>query len=64
MAAEYQIPKTHKAAVYDNPGTVSIKIEDVETPEPGPGEVLVHLSVASASYLTCLFTVHGQKFQS
>ncbi|KKY28095.1 putative alcohol dehydrogenase ii [Phaeomoniella chlamydospora] len=40
MAAEYQIPKTHKAAVYDNPGTVSIKIEDVETPEPGPGEVL------------------------
>jgi hypothetical protein len=35
--------KTHKAAIYDNPGTISTKIIDVETPEPGPGEVLVQL---------------------
>jgi hypothetical protein len=35
--------KTHKAAIYDNPGTISTKVVDVETPEPGPGEVLVQL---------------------
>jgi propanol-preferring alcohol dehydrogenase len=37
------IPKTHKAAVYDKPGTVSIKVVDVETPSPGPGQVLIKL---------------------
>jgi hypothetical protein len=35
--------KTHKAAIYDKPGTISTKIVDVETPAPGPGEVLVQL---------------------
>lgn len=38
------IPKTHKAAVYDKPGSLSIKVVDVETPEPGAGEVLVRLT--------------------
>jgi len=42
--AVVEIPKTHKAAVYDKPGTISTKIELVDTPEPGPGEVLVHLT--------------------
>ncbi|KAF2803959.1 GroES-like protein [Mytilinidion resinicola] len=41
---DIQIPKTHKAAVYDAPGTISTKIEMVETPTPGPGEVLVNLT--------------------
>lgn len=37
------IPKKYKAAVYDKPGTISTKIEELDTPEPGPGEVLVNL---------------------
>ncbi|PSS23096.1 hypothetical protein M430DRAFT_64761 [Amorphotheca resinae ATCC 22711] len=40
----YDIPKTHRAAVYDKPGTISTKIVEVETPEPGPGDVLVRLT--------------------
>ena len=40
-----EIPKTQKAAVYDQPGTVSTKIVDIEVPEPGAGEVLINLSV-------------------
>ncbi|KAF2498122.1 GroES-like protein [Lophium mytilinum] len=42
--ADIHIPKTHKAAVYDKPGSISTKIEMVETPTPGPGEVLVNLT--------------------
>ncbi|KAK8117281.1 alcohol dehydrogenase [Apiospora kogelbergensis] len=38
------LPKTHKACVYDKPGSCSIAIRHVETPEPGPGEVLVRLT--------------------
>ncbi|KAI8626652.1 alcohol dehydrogenase-like protein [Xylariaceae sp. FL1651] len=37
-------PKTHKACVYDKPGSCSIAVRDVPTPEPGPGEVLVKLT--------------------
>ena len=37
------IPKQHKACVYDEPGKISAKIETLETPEPGPGEVLINL---------------------
>jgi propanol-preferring alcohol dehydrogenase len=44
MAAP-EIPKTQKAAVYDQPGTVSTKIVDIEVPEPGAGEVLINLFV-------------------
>jgi propanol-preferring alcohol dehydrogenase len=40
---EPQIPTTYKAAIYDNPGTISTKVVDLETPEPGPGEVLIKL---------------------
>lgn len=43
--ADVQIPKTHKAVVYDKPGTISTKVLELETPEPGPGEVLVNLYV-------------------
>ncbi|KAI2641140.1 alcohol dehydrogenase-like protein [Xylaria nigripes] len=38
------VPKTHRACLYDKPGTCSISIQDVPTPEPGPGEVLVKLT--------------------
>ncbi|KAI0197667.1 alcohol dehydrogenase-like protein [Astrocystis sublimbata] len=38
------IPKTHKACIYDKVGSCSIAIKDVPTPEPGPGEVLVKLT--------------------
>ena len=37
------IPKQHKACVYDEPGKISTRIEILETPEPGPGEVLINL---------------------
>jgi hypothetical protein len=37
------IPKTYKAAVYDKPGSISTKVTELETPQPGPGEVLIKL---------------------
>ncbi|RWA05134.1 hypothetical protein EKO27_g9978 [Xylaria grammica] len=43
-AAASPIPATHKACVYDQPGTCSIAIRDVPTPEPGANEVLVKLT--------------------
>lgn len=45
--ADIQIPKKHKAAVYDKPGSISTKIEELDTPEPGFGEVLINLYVYS-----------------
>ncbi|KAL9079171.1 MAG: hypothetical protein Q9157_001922 [Trypethelium eluteriae] len=39
----FDIPKRYKAVVYDNPGTISTKIVEMETPEPGHGEVLVRM---------------------
>ena len=39
----FDIPKKHKAVVYDKPGTISTKIEELDTPEPGPGDVLIKL---------------------
>ncbi|KAK5631630.1 hypothetical protein RRF57_007344 [Xylaria bambusicola] len=44
MSTEDAVPKTHKACVYDQPGTCSIAIRDVPTPEPGPNEVLIKLT--------------------
>ncbi|BEI80840.1 hypothetical protein CcaverHIS002_0113690 [Cutaneotrichosporon cavernicola] len=38
------IPKKHKAAIYDKPGTLSIKVTEIDTPEPAQGEVLVRLT--------------------
>ncbi|KAI0912804.1 alcohol dehydrogenase-like protein [Ustulina deusta] len=42
--AASNVPKTHKACVFDKPGSCSIAIHDVPTPEPGPNEVLVKLT--------------------
>ena len=48
MAAP-DIPKKQKAAVFDQPGTVSTKVVDIDVPEPGAGEVLINLFVYAAS---------------
>lgn len=39
------IPATYKAVVFDRPGEISTKVVELETPKPGPGEVLVRLYV-------------------
>lgn len=42
MSAE--IPKKYKAVIYDSPGSISTKVVELDTPEPGPGEVLLRLT--------------------
>ena len=42
--AAVDVPSRHKALIYDEPGKISTKIEEIETPKPGVGEVLVHLT--------------------
>ncbi len=42
--ASVQVPSRHKAVVYDNPGSISTKVEEVDTPKPGVGEVLINLT--------------------
>lgn len=39
-----EVPTHHKAIVYDKPGEISTKIETIETPKPGVGEVLINLT--------------------
>ncbi|KAL9603386.1 MAG: hypothetical protein Q9219_001248 [cf. Caloplaca sp. 3 TL-2023] len=46
-AADVDIPKQYKAAVYDEPGKISTKVQTLDTPEPGPGEVLINLGKVS-----------------
>ncbi|CAL5868452.1 uncharacterized protein PFLUO_LOCUS2678 [Penicillium psychrofluorescens] len=43
MAAP-DVPKKQKAAVYDQPGTVSTKVVEIDVPEPAAGEVLINLT--------------------
>jgi hypothetical protein len=42
MAAT-EIPTKQKAIIYDNPGTVSTKVVELDVPEPGANEVLINL---------------------
>lgn len=42
--ASPDIPKKYKAVIYDEPGKISTKVVELDTPEPGPGEVLVNLT--------------------
>lgn len=42
MAAP-EIPAKQKAVIYDQPGTVSTKVVELDVPEPGTGEVLINL---------------------
>ena len=37
------LPKKYKALVYDKPGEISTKIEELDMPEPGTGEVLIKM---------------------
>jgi propanol-preferring alcohol dehydrogenase len=37
------IPTKQKAAIYDQPGTISTKVVEIDVPEPGAGEVLINL---------------------
>ena len=43
--SDFQIPKKHKAVVYDKPGEISTKVQELDVPEPGQGEVLINLYV-------------------
>lgn len=45
------LPKQYKACVYDAPGENSVKIEMRDMPEPGPGEVLIHLYISLSEVL-------------
>jgi hypothetical protein len=44
--------EVHKALVYDKPGTISTKTEEIDTPEPGVGEPVSGLRRFSRSKLT------------
>jgi len=48
-----------KAAVIERPGLDNLKIDELPTPEPGPGEVLVRLRAASLNYRDTLTVVGG-----
>lgn len=56
MAAP-EIPAKQKAAVFDQPGTVSTKVVELDVPDPGAGEVLINLFVE----LACLSNQPDQK---
>ncbi|RAK99687.1 zinc-dependent alcohol dehydrogenase [Aspergillus ibericus CBS 121593] len=43
-AAMPEIPAKQKATIYDQPGTVSTKVVELDVPEPGVGEVLINLT--------------------
>jgi hypothetical protein len=57
-AKPYDIPKKHKAAVYDKPGSISTKVVELDTPEPGAGEVLIRLYVPVGFVLLGLHFPH------
>jgi len=42
-AADVEIPKTYKGAIYDKPGQLSTQVKELDMPEPGPGQVLINL---------------------
>ncbi|KAF9253422.1 hypothetical protein CBS147333_8899 [Penicillium roqueforti] len=39
-----EVPKTHKGLIYDNPGEISTRLVELDTPTPGPGQVLVKIT--------------------
>lgn len=40
-----ELPKQYKACVYDSPGKVSVQIETLDLPGPGPRKVFIYLCV-------------------
>lgn len=61
-SADVEIPKQYKAAVYDQPGKISTKVETLDTPEPGPNEVLIKLydwpPLSCSSESPCIYELH------
>jgi NADPH:quinone reductase-like Zn-dependent oxidoreductase len=53
----------HKAVVYDKPGEISTRIIEVETPKPGPGEILVNMYVKSMITLKFASRIDNNKPQ-
>lgn len=45
--ATVDIPTKQKAVIFDQPGTVSTKVVEIDVPEPGAGEVLINLYASS-----------------
>lgn len=43
MATNGELPKKYKAVIYDQPGKLSTKIVELDTPQPAAGEVLINL---------------------
>jgi threonine dehydrogenase-like Zn-dependent dehydrogenase len=41
---EVSIPQQHLACTYDHPGSISTAVSTLDTPAPGPGELLVKLT--------------------
>jgi len=41
---EVSIPQQHQACTYDHPGSISTAVATLDTPAPGPGELLVKLT--------------------
>ncbi|KAJ5628198.1 hypothetical protein N7490_010426 [Penicillium lividum] len=42
--ASPEIPQKQKAVIYDQPGSVSTKVVEIDVPEPSDGEVLINLT--------------------
>lgn len=61
MASPPEIPKKYKAAVYDAPGSISTKIETLDMPEPGPGEVLINLTHSGVCHSDLAVMTNGWK---
>lgn len=48
--AALEIPKKQKAVIYDEPGSVSTKVVELDVPEPSTGEVLINLYADNSSH--------------
>jgi alcohol dehydrogenase, propanol-preferring len=57
--ASVDIPKKYKAVVYDKPGSISTKVEELDMPEPGPGEVLINLYVCRLHSIPFRTQIHN-----
>jgi propanol-preferring alcohol dehydrogenase len=49
------IPQKQKAAIYDQPGTISTRVVEIDVPEPGNGEILINLLVSMCPVLVHLY---------
>lgn len=56
------IPEKYKAAIYDDPGTISTKVVEKDVPEPAAGDVLIKLYVHPILFLFHIdFTVQSSR---